>query len=160
MTNQYPRPDRDVVPAGDEPVMGDELMAVDEPIRLPLAEETLQARVVEREQGRILIHKRVETDPVTAQVELHHDDVVIDEIDIDEEATERQEPWYEGDTLMVPVYEEVLVSYTQLMLRKVIRIHNRGATEQVNLKGTVRREVVEIEQVDAEGQDTPARPGH
>jgi stress response protein YsnF len=75
----------------------------------------------------------------------------IDEIEMDEQADERREPWYEGDTLMVPVYEEVLVSYTQLMLRKIVRVHNRGETEQVNLKGTVRREVVDIEQVDADG---------
>ena len=152
MSDQQSAPDRDIVPAGDNAI------TADDPIRLSLAEETLQARVVEREQGRILIHKRVETDPVTAQVELHHDDMVIDEIVMDEEAKERREPWYEGDTLMVPVYEEVLVSYTQLMLHKVIRVHNRGATEEVNLEGTVRREVVDIEQVDADAPDTPARP--
>jgi uncharacterized protein (TIGR02271 family) len=152
MTDQHSAPDRDIVPAGDH------VITADDRIRLSLAEETLQARVVERDQGKVLIHKHVETDPVTAQVELHHDDMVIDEVIMDEEATERQEPWYEGDTLMVPVYEEVLVSYTQLILRKVIRVHNRGAVEQVNLTGTVRREVVDIEQVDADSPDTPARP--
>jgi uncharacterized protein (TIGR02271 family) len=157
MTHQQPEPERGIVPAGDDSIALDESMAANEPIRLSLAEETLQARVVEREQGKILIHKRIETDPVTATVDLHHDDVVIDEVVLDEEAAERREPWYEGDTLMVPVYEEVLVSYTQLMLRKVIRLHNRGATEQVNLKGTVRREVVEIEEV---GIDEPAAPAH
>jgi stress response protein YsnF len=68
---------------------------------------------------------------------------------VNEQAGERREPWYDGDTLMVPVYEEVLVSSTQLMLRKVIRVRNRGAREQVNLRCTVRREILDIEQVDS-----------
>jgi hypothetical protein len=48
-----------------------------EALRLTLAEETLQARVIEREQGKILIHTRIETQPVTSKVELIHDDMVI-----------------------------------------------------------------------------------
>ncbi len=147
MTNQRPPSDPDRVPSDDALEMTRDL---DEPIRITLAEETLQARVVERDRGTVRIHKRIVTEPVTARVELHHDDMVIDEIERNEEATERLDPWYEGDTLMVPVYEEVLVSYTQLMLRKVVRVHNQGAKEQVNLKGTVRREILEIEEPDTE----------
>jgi uncharacterized protein (TIGR02271 family) len=117
-----------------------------ETIRLPLVEETLKAHVVEREQGKVRIHKRVETDPVQAQVELHHDEVEIDRVPVNEIIPERRAPWYEGETLMIPVYEEVLVTETKLVLREVIRLHNRGRVEQVNLRGTVRREVVDIEQ--------------
>lgn len=149
MTDKQTDSERDILPGSDDP------MTDDDPIRLTLSEETMEARVVERDQGKIRIHKRVETHPVTARVELHHDDMEIDEISMDEKATERREPWYEGDTLMVPVYEEVLTSYTELVLRKVIRVHNRGITEPVDLTGTVRREVVDIEHVDADG-DAPS----
>lgn len=120
-----------------------------EPLHLSIAEEQIEARVVERDQGKIVVHKRIETDPVTAQVDLYHDDMVIDEVLMDEQVDEPREPWYDGDSYIVPVYEEVLISYTQLVLKKVIRIHNRRAREQVNLSGTVRREVVEIEELDA-----------
>lgn len=126
-----------------------------EPLRLSIAEEQVEARVVERDQGKIVVHKRIETDPVTAQVDLYHDDMVIDEVVMDKEVDEQREPWYEGDSYIVPVYEEVLVSYTQLMLKKVIRIHNRRAKEQVNLNTTVRREVVEIEEFAAVESATP-----
>lgn len=146
MTHSRPSSDHDVFPDRDD----SDMVAEEETVRLPLLEETLQARVIEREQGKILIHTRVESEPVTAKVELHHDDIVIDELEVNEEATERREPWYDGETLMVPVYEEVLVSSTQLMLRKVIRLRNRGAREQVRLRGTVRRQVVDIEEVDPE----------
>jgi stress response protein YsnF len=116
-----------------------------ETIRLPLMEETLEAHVVDREQGKVLIHTRVATEPVQASVDLHHDDVVIDQVEVNELAAERRDPWYEGATLMVPVYEEVLVTETKLVLKEVIRLHNRGRVEQVNLRGDVRREVVNIE---------------
>ncbi len=126
-----------------------------EPLRLSIAEEQVEARVVERDQGKIVVHKRIETDPVTAQVDLYHDDMVIDEVAMDEEVAEQREPWFEGDSYLVPVYEEVLISYTQLVLKKVIRIHNRRAKEQVNLSSTVRREVVEIEELGAVEPPTP-----
>ncbi len=126
-----------------------------DPLRLGIAEEHVEARVVERDQGKIVVHKVIETAPVTAQVELNHDDMVIDEIAMDEQVAEQREPWYEGDSYLVPVYEEVLVSYTQLVLKKVIRIHNRRAKEQVNLSSTVRREVVEIEEFSAVDPPTP-----
>jgi uncharacterized protein (TIGR02271 family) len=122
--------------------------APDETIRLPLMEETLEAQVVDRQQGKVLIHTRVETEPLQARVDLRHDDVVIDQLQVNELAAERREPWYEGATLMVPVYEEVLVTETKLLLRTIIRVHNKGRHEQVNLRGTVRREVVDIEGID------------
>lgn len=113
---------------------------------LTLAEETLEAHVVERHIGNVLIHTRVETQPVTAQVNLHHDEVVIDRVAVNEHATERRGPWYEGETLMVPVYEEVLVTRTQLVLREIVQVRNRGRVEPIKLKGSVRREVVDIEE--------------
>jgi stress response protein YsnF len=150
MTDQHSRFDRDTAPAPGDARSGSE---EDSSLRIPLVEETLEARVVEREQGRIVIRKRVETETVTDRVELHHDAMEIDEVEVNEEASERLEPWYEGDTLMVPVYEEVLVSYTELRLKKVVRLRNRGATELVEVEGTVRREVVDIDERDIRQPD-------
>jgi stress response protein YsnF len=126
-----------------------EVGASEEAIHLPLMEETLSAHVVEREQGKVLIHRRVEIEPVQARVELHHDDVVIDQVEVNDFAEERREPWYEGETLMVPVYEEVLVTETKLLLRSIVRVTNKGRLEEVNLRGTMRREVLNIEEIDS-----------
>ena len=123
----------------------------DETIRLPLTEEILEAHVVERERGVLRIHRRVETEPVVASVDLQQDRYVVDRVQVNELADERREPWYEGNTLVVPVYEEVLVSETKLMLREVVRLQNAGGIEQINLTGTVRRDVVDIEEIDREG---------
>lgn len=126
--------------------------AVRETIRLPLVEETLEARVVEREQGSLRIHRRVETESVQTSVDLRQDRYVVERTEINELTAERREPWYEGDTLAVPVYEEVLVTETRLMLREVIRLHNAKDIEQVNIRGTLRREVIDIEERDSQGR--------
>jgi stress response protein YsnF len=122
-----------------------------ETVRLSLAEETLEAHIVEADRGTIRIHRRVETEPVQASVDLHQDHYLVDRVEVNEFAAERREPWFEGDTLVVPVYEEVLVTETKLMLREVVRLRNVGDIEQVNLKGTVRREVVDIEEINGDG---------
>lgn len=119
-----------------------------ESVDLSLAEEILEARVVERRQGTVRIQTRVETDRVKAAVDLHSDAYVVDHIAVDEDASKRREPWYEGDALMIPIYEEVLVTHTQLVLKEVIRLRNKGHVERVNLKGTVRRDVVDISESD------------
>ena len=130
--------------AGEDDMSGGEAK-LKEPLHVSLAEEVLEADVVEREQARIRLHKRIETGPVEAAVDLHHDQYAVMREEVDEFVTERREPWYEDSALLVPVYEEVLVTETKLRLKEIIRIENRGQVEQVNLRGTVRREVVEID---------------
>jgi uncharacterized protein (TIGR02271 family) len=118
-------------------------------INIALAEETMEARIVERQQGKVRIHTSVETQRVKASVDLHADEYVVERHEVNEDADARREPWYEGDSLMIPVYEEVLVTKTQLVLREVIRLRNTGSIERVDLKGVVRRDVVDITQIDA-----------
>ncbi len=117
-------------------------------INLALAEETMEAHIVERQQGTVRIRTSVETERVSASVDLHADEYVVDRHDVNEDADARREPWYEGDSLMIPVYEEVLVTKTQLVLREIIQLRNAGSVERVDLKGVVRRDVVDITQVE------------
>ncbi len=119
-----------------------------ETINIALAEETMEARVVERQQGTVRIHRSVETERVKATVDLHADEYVVERHVVNEDTDERREPWYEGDSLMIPVYEEVLVTKTQLVLREIIQLRNAGSVEHVNLKGVIRRDVVDITEVD------------
>ncbi|CAN5734601.1 hypothetical protein BH20CHL3_BH20CHL3_06050 [soil metagenome] len=117
-------------------------------VTLPLSEETLEARVFETEIGKVRIHKRVETDRLEQDVELSHDDVVVERAERNEVVKERREPWLEGEVLIIPVYEEVLVSEKRLMLREVIRVARGRQSERVNVGGEVQREVVDIERID------------
>ncbi|CAN5825955.1 hypothetical protein BH24CHL3_BH24CHL3_03000 [soil metagenome] len=117
-------------------------------VTLPLSEETLEARVFKTEIGKVRIHKRIQTDRLEQDVELSHDDVVVERAERNEVVKERREPWLEGEVLIIPVYEEVLVSEKRLMLREVIRVARGRQSERVNVGGEVQREVVDIERID------------
>jgi uncharacterized protein (TIGR02271 family) len=126
---------------------------VDEPpLRLPLAEEELTARVTERDQGVVRIRKHVETVPMRADIDLRQEAVRVDRQPRDEVVDAAREPWYEGDTLVIPRYEERLVTEKRLVLVEEIRVQVRPETERVHLRDSVRREVVDIDGV-------PDRPG-
>lgn len=122
--------------------------STDESITVPLKEESLDARVVENRQGSVRIHKHVETHPVQESVQLNHRDVTVERLEKNDVASERLEPWHEDGSLMIPVYEEELVTEIRLVLREVIRVTQNVRTETVAVEGDVRREVVEIEQVE------------
>jgi uncharacterized protein (TIGR02271 family) len=123
-------------------------METDDRITVPLAEETLEATVTERERGSVRLHKRVETEPVRQELALRRDTVTTERIPRNEPVAARREPWYEEGDLMVPVYEEVPVTERRLVLREVIRVRREETTDQAVIEGEVRREVVEIERTD------------
>ncbi len=116
-------------------------------LRIPLAEETVEAHITERELGKVVIKKRVEVEPVKADFDLQHDDVVVERVARDEIVTESKEPWYEGDTLVIPLYEEQLVSEIRLVLKEEVRVRSTPTHKHVSLTDEVRREVVDIKTI-------------
>lgn len=137
-------PDSD--PPFDRPPAADASLTEDS-LRIPLAEEEMLARVTEREQGRVRIHKRVEAVPMKADIDVRRDAVGIDRVAKDEVVEAAREPWYEGDTLVVPRYEERLVTEKRLVLIEEIRVQIQPEIEHVHLHDTVRREVVDIDEL-------------
>lgn len=117
-------------------------------IKMPVADEELELQVKSRRRGLVRIHKRVESQPVAQPVELHHEDVTVDRVRKDEIVTERREPWWENGVLMVPVYEEEVITQTRLVLREVVQVKRIPRAEQVTVEGELRREVVDIERID------------
>jgi uncharacterized protein (TIGR02271 family) len=95
------------------------------------------------------IRRQVEEKPVRDTVELHQEDVDIEHRDINEPADTVQLPHYDGDTLVIPVYEEVPVITKRLMLRKEIRVTKRFVDDAVQIEETLRRDTVELQWTDA-----------
>lgn len=116
-------------------------------LRVPLKEERLEARTVPTQLGSVLFHKRIEEVPSVEDVELHQDDVSVERVESNELVDAREDPWYEGDTLVIPVYQEKIVTETRLMLRELLRVNRKERIEHVMVEGTVRREVVDVEPV-------------
>lgn len=124
-----------------------------QPDRLTISvhEETVEPVVTEVESGRIRIRKRIEEVPVDLMVEAGHDEVTVERVAVDRPVDTAPEPWQEGDTFVIPVIEEVIVTETRLVVREEIRITRRRVSGQVAVHDMVRREVVEIEGANESG---------
>jgi stress response protein YsnF len=120
-------------------------MSDEQSIKVPLAEEEIMPRVVRREKGTVRIHKRVETHPVTEDIEVRHDRVSVDRVRKDVIVDERRDPWWDGDKLVIPVYEEVVVTETRLVLREEVRVQRTSSIETVTIEDEVRKDVIDIE---------------
>lgn len=117
----------------------------DERLAVPVHEERLFATTREVRLGDVRIHKRIEAVPVEVAVDLAHDEVSIERLPINRPIASLPDARYEGDTLVVPVVEEVLITEKRLMLREELRITRRRVTEATPIRDVLRREVVEVE---------------
>ena len=129
--------------AGSEPSAAVE--AEREKTVIPVVEEELDIRKQELQTGRILIHKKVDTREIPVEEVLRTSDVDIQRVPMDRVVTEPVESRYEGDTLVIPILEEVLVVEKRLVLREEIRITRRVQEHTERRTVPVRSEHVEIE---------------
>jgi uncharacterized protein (TIGR02271 family) len=126
----------------DEP--GDRLV-------LPVHEEVLVPTTHEVQVGTVRIEKRVETVPVETTVDAMLDEIQIQRVAVDRPVASAPAPRHEGDTLVIPVVEEVVVTEKRLVLREEIRVTRRRVAQPVTIQDTVRREVVEIHDPEGTG---------
>ena len=122
------------------------LEAVGDRLVVPVREEVLAPTTRPVELGTVRIHKRVETIPAETVVDVMRDEVTVERVAVDQPVDAVPPPRQEGDTLVIPVVEEVLVTEKRLVLREEIRVTRRQVSEAVPVRDTVRREVVEIEE--------------
>lgn len=115
-----------------------------EPFTIPVAEETLTVhkRAVQRKMRvKKTVHERKETiDEPVVKEEIRIERVAVNRM-VDGPVAMRQE----GDTLVIPVLEEVVVSEKRLLLREEVRITKRRTEESRPQQVTLRREEVSIE---------------
>ena len=123
-----------------------ERVTTEEALTLPLAEEELMAHTRERQIGSVRIDKRVETQPAQVTTEVGHEEVSVERVPHNTPIDATPESRFEGDTLIIPVVEEVLVTEKRLILREEVHIRRQWVTEEVTVEDTVRREVLEIDE--------------
>ena len=72
------------------------------------------------------------------------DRVVVDDREVDEVPA----PYWDGDTFVVPVVEEEIVVVKRLVVREEVRVTRHRRTKNVVVDGEVRRQRVDVVQVD------------
>jgi uncharacterized protein (TIGR02271 family) len=122
---------------------------------VPLAHERVRIdkRVVET--GRVTVQTKVRTEETWLREELAREDVQVEWVDIDREVDEVPQVRTEGNTLVVPLYEEVLVVEKRLVLRQELHIHRRTSVDVVEEPVTVRRLEAEVVRDRGDGTSTP-----
>jgi len=124
----------------DKPVQGDQFI-------VPVMQEELDVETRTVESGRIRVNKRVETTESVIDEPL-----LVQSYDIQRTAVNRivedvPTPRYDGDTLVLPILEEVLVVEKRLILREEVRITPKREQVRDPQTHSVRREHVEVERV-------------
>jgi uncharacterized protein (TIGR02271 family) len=112
---------------------------------LELREEQLVARKELRELGEVRVRTQVEDVPGRLEVDAYREEVEIEHEPVGQVVSEREQPWEEDGTLVVPIYEEQLVVTKRLILRERLHVRRIGTTERRLFEDTLRRERLVIE---------------
>ena len=71
---------------------------------------------------------------------------------VGEVVSERSEPWQDGDTLIVPIYEEQLVVTKRLVLKEQLRVRRVSTTRHELFEDTLRKERLDVDDAEAVGK--------
>ncbi len=128
-------------------LMGDNAPRTSQEQVVPVIQEQLNVGKRVTESGRVRINKRIETTESVVDEPLLHHSYDIQRIAVNRIAEDVPEPRYEGDTLVLPILEEVLVVEKRLILREEVRITPKREEVHDPQTHSVRREHVEVERV-------------
>lgn len=106
--------------------------------RIPLVEERLHVSTRAVETGRVRVRTVVDEHTEYARADLFREAVQIEHVPIDREVTAVPIVREEGDTLVFPVVEEVLVIEKRLFLKEEVRITRTRSAEAFEQPVTVR----------------------
>jgi uncharacterized protein (TIGR02271 family) len=121
------------------------------PITIPLVQEQLQVGVRQRDTGRG-VRVRTSVSERIEQVDqlLRHEDVAVERVAVDRVVAADQAPVtrYEGDTLVVPVLEEVLVIERRVRIKEELRISKTTRQQRHVENVALKSEQAEVQRFD------------
>ena len=132
-----------------ESLRGDEPQG--ERIVIPVLQEEMQVRKQAVDTGRgIRVHKTVQEREERIDIELMRDELDVERVPIGQfvDAAALPVARHEGDTLIVPVFEEVMVVEKRMRLVEEVRISKRQHAQPANQNVVLRSEQVSIERFD------------
>jgi stress response protein YsnF len=126
-----------------------------EEIAIPLVSEEIHPGARQVVTGGVRVVKRTIPHEETVQQELRHDKVEVRRVQLNREVDGPQNPRQEGDTLIVPVVEEVLRVQRVWVLKEEIHLRRITTSEIHEEKVVVSREEADVKRLDAEGNALP-----
>lgn len=110
-----------------------------------LAEEVLQVGTRAVERGRVRLHKTVSERTETVDVPLSRTQVEVERVALNQPVETAAPARHEGDTMIIPRYEEVLVVTKQLVLVEEVRVTTRRNERREPQAVGLRREELTVE---------------
>ena len=129
---------------------GSDLEDEDE-LRVQRSEEELVAGTREREAGAMKVRKRVRTDRERIEVPAKHEEVTVERVPVEGEATEAQ---IGEDEVSVPVTEEEVVVDKRAVAKEEIRLRKDTVSDTEVVEEDVRREEIDVEDDTERGSRT------
>lgn len=136
--------------AAMETLKTDSQAAAQEETIVPLVAETLRVTKETVVTGGVRLTKRVTEHEETVDEALLREDVQVERVAINQMVAEAPPMRQEGDTLIVPILEEVLVVEKRLMLKEEVRITRTHTVVHQPQGVTLRSEEAVIEEIDPE----------
>jgi uncharacterized protein (TIGR02271 family) len=112
---------------------------------IPVVEEEahLEKRLVERNRTRIT--KQVHTEEETIETPLRQERVQVERVPVERIIDSPLTSHYDGDTLVIPVMEEVLIIEKKLFLKEEVRVTKYVGETEHQETVTLRKEAVTVE---------------
>ena len=114
---------------------------------IPVVREQVHVTRREVERGGVRVHKRVEEREEVVEQPTYREEVTVERVTLGQPIADVVAPRQEGDTLIIPVLEEMLVVEKRLVLKEEIRITKRRITETEQARVLLREEHVDIEEL-------------
>jgi uncharacterized protein (TIGR02271 family) len=129
-----------------------------EALSVPVIEEFVEVEKRTVDQSGYRLTKQVETRQETVDELLRNHRVSIERRPVGTQLAlaDMPQPHYEGQTLVIPVIEEILVTEKRLILVEEVRITPVETTHRTQQNVELRKEKVEIERLAAHDEPKPA----
>jgi uncharacterized protein (TIGR02271 family) len=128
------------------------------PLVVPVLQEVLDVQTSQVETGRVRIRKMVHDREETVDPPLWRDEVVIERVSINRVVEGPISVRSEGDTLIIPVLEEVLVIEKRLLLKEEVRITTQRVKTRAPQRVTLRHEEATIENIQENVDESHPNP--
>lgn len=106
--------------------------------KLTLLAEELTVAKEAVETGRVRVSKQTHTREVAVDEDLLRESAEIETVPIGRQISEMPSVRHEGETIVVPIVEEILHTERRLILKEEVRITRRKTTEQFHDRVTLR----------------------
>jgi uncharacterized protein (TIGR02271 family) len=131
-------------------------LTADKPLVLPVVAEEIDVRKRTVETGKVRVRKIVQEQEEVVDEPLLHEEVQIERVPVNRVVKSAMPVHQEGDTLIIPLFEEVLVVEKRLMLREELHVTKRRTTTHQPQQVTLRREDVTVERIPSEERERGA----